>query len=51
MILPIFMFWRSGNSMVTLSEFLLPPVDLENPVQTGSTGTSRLPIFFSGGIL
>ena len=21
MILPIFMFWRSGNSMVTLSEF------------------------------
>ena len=101
MILPKFMFSRSGNSMVTLSEFyhhrvtskiqfepevlqlwgypsfslvefydityiyifkvaefngntfkiLPPPVDLENPVQTGSTRTSRLPIFFSGGIL
>ena len=30
----------------------LPPlVDLENPVWTGNTGTLRLPIFFSGGIL
>ena len=100
-ILPIFMFSRSGNSMVTLSEFyhhrltsknqfepevlelwgypsfslmefydityiyvfevgefngvtfrtLPPPVDLENPVWTGSTRTLRLPIFFSDGIL
>ena len=30
---------------------LPPPVDLENPVWTGSTRTLRLPIFFSGGIL
>ena len=27
------------------------PVDLENPGLTGNTGTSRLPIFFPGGIL
>ena len=96
MILPIFMFSRSGNSIITLQEFyhhrltlkiqykpevlelrgypsfslvefydityiyvfevgefngdtfriLLPPIDLENPIQTGSTRTSRLPIFF-----
>ena len=101
MILPIFMFSRSRNSLVTLSKLyhhwltskiqfepeilelrgypsfslvkfhdstyiyvfkvdkfnsdtfriMLPPVDLENSVQTGSTETSRLPIFFSGGIL
>ena len=97
MILPTFMFSRSGNSMVTLSEFyhhrliskiqfepevlelwgypsfslvefydityiyvfevgefnndtfrILPlTVDLENPVRTGSTGTSRLPIWWN----
>ena len=101
MILPIFMFSRLGNSMVTRSEFchhrltlkiqvlpeilelrgypsfslmkfydityiyvfeveefnddtfgiLPPPVDLKNPGSTGNTGTSRLPIFFPGGIL
>ena len=28
-----------------------PPVYLENPVRTGSTGTSRLPIFLPGRIL
>ena len=97
----LFMFLKSGNSMVTLSELYhhrftskiqfepevlelqgypsfslvefynftyiyvfeveefngdtfntLPPlVDLENPVWTGNTGTLRLPICFSGGIL
>ena len=30
---------------------LTPPVDLENPVWTGSTRFLRLPIFFPGGIL
>ena len=32
------------------SRILPPPGDLENPVQTGSTRTSRLPIILSGGI-
>ena len=39
------------NSMVTRSEFYDYRVDLENPGLTGNTGTSRLPIFFPGGIL
>ena len=51
MISPIFMFSRSRNAMVTLSELWPPPVDLENPVRTGSTETSRLPIFLPCGIL
>ena len=51
MILPIFIFSRSGNSKGNTFRILTPPVDLENPVWTGSTRTLRLPIFFSGGIL
>ena len=101
MILPIFVFSRSRNSMVPLSKLyhhwltskiqfepeilelwgypsfslvefhhstciyvfeveefnsdtfriIPPPVDLENSVRTGSTGTLRLLIFFNGGIL
>ena len=44
MILPIFMFSRQTNSMNTFT-FISLSRDFENPVRTGSTGTSRLPIF------
>ena len=51
MILPTFMFSRSRNSMVTLSKLYHHQMTSKNPVWTGNTGTSRLPIFSTGGIL
>ena len=45
------MFSRWRNSMATLSEFYHHRLTSENLIRTGSTGTSRLPIFLLGGIL
>ena len=47
--LPVYVFEVGEFNGVTFST-LPPPVDLENPVWTGNTGTSKLFIFFPGGI-
>ena len=43
--LPVYVF-EVGELNDDTFRILPPPVDLENPVWTGNTGTSRLPIFF-----
>ena len=48
--LPVYVF-EVGKFNGAIVSTLPPPFDLENPVWTGNTGTSRLPIFFPGGIL
>ena len=48
--LPVYVF-EVGKFNGAIVSTLPPPFDLENPVWTGNTGTSRLPIFFPDGIL
>ena len=51
MILPKFMFSRSENSMVTLSEFHHHRVTLKIQYKPEVLELRGYPIFFSGGIL